>query len=58
VSGPPAAAETLDFETAYCLYRLHREREALAALERIADRGGRERHLEAQVVRTVDRIRS
>jgi hypothetical protein len=55
VSGPPAAAETLDFETAYCL---HREREALAALERIADRGGRERHLEAQVVRTVDRIRS
>jgi len=50
VTNPPSKPESpLDFEVAYCLYRLHREKEALAALDKIAKRGRREEHLEAQV---------
>jgi signal recognition particle subunit SRP72 len=49
VEHPPAPAE-LQFERAYCLYRLHRERDALQQLQEIKARGRREEHLEAQVV--------
>jgi signal recognition particle subunit SRP72 len=40
----------LDFERAYCLYRLHREKEALSILEGLGKRGRKEEHLEAQIV--------
>ncbi|EIW69627.1 hypothetical protein TREMEDRAFT_68788 [Tremella mesenterica DSM 1558] len=40
----------LQFERAYCLYRLHREREALKVLEaKIGEKGRRELHLEGQI---------
>ena len=48
VDNPPTAAR-LDFERAYCLYRLHREKEALEILGMI--KGRKEEHLEAQIVR-------
>jgi hypothetical protein len=47
---PPSTASSLDFERAYCLYRLHREKEALAVLEGLTDRGRKVEHLEAQIV--------
>ncbi|WWC61202.1 uncharacterized protein I303_103782 [Kwoniella dejecticola CBS 10117] len=44
---PPKDAEALEFERAYCLYRLHREKEAL---ELITGKEGRKvNHLEAQI---------
>ncbi|WWC69534.1 uncharacterized protein I206_103476 [Kwoniella pini CBS 10737] len=44
---PPKDAETLEFERAYCLYRLHREKEALGL---ISGKDGRKvNHLEAQI---------
>lgn len=52
VSNPPAGAGSLEFERAYCLYRLHREKEALAIVEKLDDRGRRVDHLEAQIVST------
>ncbi|CAK9780893.1 hypothetical protein CC85DRAFT_284709 [Cutaneotrichosporon oleaginosum] len=48
VEHPPSPAD-LRFERAYCLYRLHRERDALAQLQDIETRTRREEHLEAQV---------
>ncbi|ORX39803.1 hypothetical protein BD324DRAFT_615041 [Kockovaella imperatae] len=39
---------TLQFERAYCLYRLHREKEALSMLEK-GSKGRKELHLEAQI---------
>lgn len=50
VSNPPSGAGPLDFERAYCLYRLHREKEALAIVEKLGERGRRVDHLEAQIV--------
>ena len=47
---PPAPTLALDFERAYCLYRLSREQEALEALGELK-KGRKEMHLEAQVVR-------
>lgn len=43
-------ASSLDFERSYCLYRLHREKEALEALKRSSGDGRKEKHLEAQIV--------
>jgi signal recognition particle subunit SRP72 len=41
----------LEFEKAYCLYRLHREKEALEILGSAGEsRGKKEEHLEAQIV--------
>jgi hypothetical protein len=50
---PPEAASSLEFERAYCLYRLHREKEALVVLEGLSSRGRKEEHLEAQIVSAV-----
>ncbi|RSH91272.1 hypothetical protein EHS25_009571 [Saitozyma podzolica] len=49
LSHPPEAASSLEFERAYCLYRLHREKEALVVLEGLSSRGRKEEHLEAQI---------
>ncbi|TXT13786.1 hypothetical protein VHUM_01153 [Vanrija humicola] len=50
VTKPPAPSPPpLEFERAYCLYRLNREREALEALVAIPNHSRRENHLEAQV---------
>jgi signal recognition particle subunit SRP72 len=49
-SPPSGAASSLDFERAYCLYRLHREKEALAVLDGLGDKGRKVEHLEAQIV--------
>ncbi|KAL1411291.1 hypothetical protein Q8F55_002242 [Vanrija albida] len=50
VTKPPSPAPPpLEFERAYCLYRLNREREALDALVAIPNHSRRENHLEAQV---------
>ena len=50
VENPPLPAD-LPFERAYCLYRLHREQEALDILKNnIGEKGRREDHLEAQIV--------
>lgn len=43
-----SAQPNLDFERAYCLYRLHREPEALAALP--ATKSQRDQHLRAQIL--------
>jgi len=43
-------ASSLDFERSYCLYRLHREKEALEVLQRSNGYGRKEKHLEAQIV--------
>ena len=48
----PPSGTTLDFERAYCLYRLHREQEALEILSKISSKGRKEEHLEAQIVRS------
>lgn len=56
LTDPPSESLTantkLDFERAYCMYRLHREKEALEVLQGIeASEGGRKvEHLEAQIV--------
>ncbi|WVF72273.1 hypothetical protein IAT40_007085 [Kwoniella sp. CBS 6097] len=44
-----SVAETLGFERAYCLYRLHREKEALSLLEALQERGRKVQHLDAQI---------
>lgn len=44
-------ASPLVFERAYCLYRLHREKEALDVLQKTGSSGRKEKHLEAQIVR-------
>lgn len=43
-------AKPLVFERAYCLYRLHRERDALDILGQTSADGRKEKHLEAQIV--------
>ncbi|BEJ16066.1 hypothetical protein CspHIS471_0506710 [Cutaneotrichosporon sp. HIS471] len=48
VENPPSPAQ-LQFERAYCLYRLHRERDALQQIQEMKARGRREEHLKAQV---------
>lgn len=45
-------ASALVFERAYCLYRLHREKEALDVLQKTGGSGRKEKHLEAQIVRS------
>jgi signal recognition particle subunit SRP72 len=50
VSSPPEGAGELQFEKAYCLYRLHREAEALEGLDKIGSKGRKEQHLDAQIV--------
>lgn len=50
VSTPPSGTGSLDFEKAYCLYRLHREKEALDIVEKLSERGRKVDHLEAQIV--------
>jgi signal recognition particle subunit SRP72 len=50
LDNPPAAATSLEFERAYCLYRLHREKEALGLMEKLQSDGRKEKHLEAQIV--------
>lgn len=53
LDNPPADSSTsLQFERAYCLYRLHREKGALEVLKGISSRGRKEDHLEAQIVRS------
>ncbi|WVQ71587.1 hypothetical protein IAR50_001127 [Cryptococcus sp. DSM 104548] len=42
--------ETHPFERAYCLYRLHREKEALEALEGLEEEGKKVEHLRAQIL--------
>ncbi|WRT67060.1 uncharacterized protein IL334_004026 [Kwoniella shivajii] len=44
---PPTSEGSLDFERAYCLYRLHREKEALNLIE--GKEGRKVQHLEAQI---------
>lgn len=51
LDNPPSSAPSLDFERAYCLYRLHREKEALELMEKLQSDGRKEKHLEAQIVR-------
>lgn len=46
----PPASSSLEFERAYCLYRLHREQEALDILTGINSSGRKQLHLEAQIV--------
>ncbi|KAI9638379.1 uncharacterized protein MKK02DRAFT_36142 [Dioszegia hungarica] len=46
---PTGSVSTLEFERAYCLYRLHREKEALEVLRTIGTQGRKEDHLEAQI---------
>ena len=48
----PPSSLSLDFEKAYCLYRLHREKEALVILQGLTHTGRKEQHLEAQIVST------
>ncbi|CAD6577284.1 MAG: hypothetical protein TREMPRED_001899 [Tremellales sp. Tagirdzhanova-0007] len=43
------SSSPLDFEKSYCLYRLHREKEAAVILMGLVERGRKELHLEAQV---------
>ncbi|WWC90115.1 uncharacterized protein L201_005048 [Kwoniella dendrophila CBS 6074] len=47
LENPPKDAESLEFEKAYCLYRLHREKEALDLINGKDDR--KVHHLEAQI---------
>lgn len=47
---PKGSTSTLEFEKAYCLYRLHREKEAMEVLKTISSQGRKEDHLEAQIV--------
>jgi signal recognition particle subunit SRP72 len=47
---PTGSVSKLEFERAYCLYRLHREKEALEVLRTIGTQGRKEDHLEAQIV--------
>ncbi|WVR05118.1 hypothetical protein IAU60_002130 [Kwoniella sp. DSM 27419] len=49
LDAPPSTAESLDFERAYCLYRLHREKEALSTLDVLKTRGKKVDQLEAQI---------
>jgi len=49
LESPPTSAP-LDFEKAYCLYRLHREKESLEVLTKLGSSGRKEQHLEAQIV--------
>ena len=49
---PTGSSLSLEFERAYCLYRLHREKEALEVLQTITSQGRKEDHLEAQIVST------
>ncbi|WWD15845.1 hypothetical protein CI109_100269 [Kwoniella shandongensis] len=49
LDAPPSSTSSLDFERAYCLYRLHREKEALAVLEGLKDKDRKVDHLEAQI---------
>lgn len=46
----PSNEQSLDFERAYCLYRLHREKEALEVLKGLSEKGRKTDHLEAQIV--------
>ncbi|WVQ98657.1 hypothetical protein IAU59_005788 [Kwoniella sp. CBS 9459] len=48
-TGTASTASTLDFERAYCLYRLHREKEALTLLDGLKERGRKAQHLDAQI---------
>lgn len=62
IAEPPSAhgtSETYQFERAYCLYRLHREQEALKAIGELkekqgsdfkSDEGRKVANLEAQIV--------
>lgn len=50
-------AAPLTFERAYCLYRLHREKDALEILQQTSGTGRKEKHLEAQIV-SFDRLGS
>jgi signal recognition particle subunit SRP72 len=43
-------ASSLEFERSYCLYRLHREKEALKVLQKASTSGRKVKHLEAQIV--------
>lgn len=43
-------ASSLEFERSYCLYRLHREKEALEILQKASTTGRKVKHLEAQIV--------
>ncbi|KAE8538054.1 hypothetical protein D1P53_006121 [Cryptococcus gattii VGV] len=46
----PSHEGSLDFERAYCLYRLHREKEALEVLKGLNEKGRKMDHLEAQIL--------
>ncbi|OCF35430.1 signal recognition particle subunit SRP72 [Kwoniella heveanensis BCC8398] len=50
-TGTTSSSGTLAFERAYCLYRLHREKEALRLLEEFApsERDRKVQHLDAQI---------
>ncbi|KAK8869879.1 hypothetical protein IAR55_000447 [Kwoniella newhampshirensis] len=49
LDNPPSAASSLEFERAYCLYRLHREKEALVVLDGLKGKDRKVEHLEAQI---------
>jgi signal recognition particle subunit SRP72 len=40
------------------LYRLHREREAMEVMDKIADKGRKEEHLDAQIVSGLESLSS